>query len=88
VACEVTVVPGTPAEHLVQIGDGAALLVVGSRGCSRLPGMVLGSVALHCAVNAPCPALVVHPPCPALVVHPQREADRAPAAPAFAASGG
>jgi nucleotide-binding universal stress UspA family protein len=58
---DVRVVPGSPGEALVQQADGAALLVVGSRSRSRVAGMVLGSVALHCAVHAPCPVMVVHP---------------------------
>lgn len=58
---DVRVVPGSPGEALVQHADGAALLVVGSRSRSRVAGMVLGSVALHCTVHAPCPVMVVHP---------------------------
>ncbi|WP_156036381.1 universal stress protein [Blastococcus sp. URHD0036] len=52
---------GAPAEELVRAADGAVLLVVGSRSHSRIAGMVLGSVALHCAVHAACPVMVVHP---------------------------
>ncbi|MET0764641.1 MAG: universal stress protein, partial [Blastococcus sp.] len=37
------------------------LLVVGSRSRNQLRGVVLGSVALHCVMHAPCPVLVVHP---------------------------
>ena len=58
---DVRVVQGAPGEVLVQQAGRAALLVVGSRSSSRLAGMVLGSVALHCAVHAPCPVMVVHP---------------------------
>ncbi|MGY1695324.1 universal stress protein [Geodermatophilus sp. SYSU D00814] len=58
---DVRVVRGAAGEALVERADGAALLVVGSRSRSRVLGMVLGSVALHCAVNAPGPVLVVHP---------------------------
>ncbi|MGY1700258.1 universal stress protein [Geodermatophilus sp. SYSU D00766] len=58
---DVRVVEGKPGEVLVQRADGAALLVVGSRSRSRVLGMVLGSVALHCAVHAPGPVMVVHP---------------------------
>jgi nucleotide-binding universal stress UspA family protein len=46
---------------LAERSAGAALLVVGSRSRSRLPGMLLGSVALHCVVHAQCPVMVVHP---------------------------
>lgn len=78
VPVHVVTVEGSAGGALVQQAAGAALLVVGSRSRSQLPGMVLGSVALHCAVHAPCPVMVVHP---------QRAADRSAAAPALAASG-
>jgi nucleotide-binding universal stress UspA family protein len=52
---------GPPGEVLLRRAEGAELLVVGSRSRSRLTGMVLGSVALHCAVHASCPVLVVRP---------------------------
>jgi nucleotide-binding universal stress UspA family protein len=35
-------------------------LVVGSRGCGGVVGMLLGSVAARCIREAPCPVLVVH----------------------------
>ncbi len=57
---------GSPARVLVRRAEGAALLVVGSHSRSRLVGMLLGSVTLHCPVSAPCPVLVLHPqPVPA-----------------------
>jgi nucleotide-binding universal stress UspA family protein len=59
----VEVVEGIASEVLVARAAGAALLVVGSRSRSRLEGMLLGSVALRCAVDAPCPVMVV-PPAP------------------------
>jgi nucleotide-binding universal stress UspA family protein len=52
---------GPADEVLVRRAEGAELLVVGSRSRSRLTGMVLGSVALHCVVHASCPVLVVRP---------------------------
>jgi nucleotide-binding universal stress UspA family protein len=52
---------GPAGAVLVERSAGAALLVVGSRSRNRLPGMLLGSVALHCVVHAPCPVMVVHP---------------------------
>jgi nucleotide-binding universal stress UspA family protein len=58
----VLVVSGAPPAHLVQRSEDAALLVVGSRGRSALRSTVAGSVALHCAVHARCPVVVVHPP--------------------------
>ncbi|MGY1633471.1 universal stress protein [Geodermatophilus sp. SYSU D01186] len=58
---DVVVEVGTPGEVLVRRSEGALLLVVGSRSRSRLAGMLLGSVALHCVVHGPCPVMVVHP---------------------------
>jgi nucleotide-binding universal stress UspA family protein len=52
---------GRAGDVLVDRSTGAGLLVVGSHGRSQLPGMVLGSTALHCVVHAHCPVLVVHP---------------------------
>ncbi|WP_448628140.1 universal stress protein [Geodermatophilus sp. URMC 64] len=61
-AVEVSVlaVAGSPAPHLVQRSEGAALLVVGSRGRGAVRSTVAGSVALHCAAHARCPVVVVH----------------------------
>ena len=56
----VTVEEGPAGDVLVRRAAGAELLVVASRSRSRLAGMMLGSVALHCAVHAPCPVMVVH----------------------------
>ncbi|MGY1823531.1 universal stress protein [Geodermatophilus sp. SYSU D00079] len=61
----VDVEEGAPADVLVGRAEGAALLVVGSLSRSRLQGMVLGSVALHCVVHARVPVMVVHPEQPA-----------------------
>jgi nucleotide-binding universal stress UspA family protein len=61
VAVDVTVVAGAPAEHLVQLSEGADLLVVGSRGRGGVRSTLLGSVALHCVTSAACPVVVVHP---------------------------
>lgn len=54
-----TAVQGPAGEVLVSAAEGADLLVVGGRGHSAIPGMLLGSVALHCVVHAPCPVMVV-----------------------------
>jgi nucleotide-binding universal stress UspA family protein len=56
-----TVVEGTAGEVLVHRARSADLLVVGSRGRGAFRGLLLGSVALHCAMHAPCPVMVVHP---------------------------
>jgi nucleotide-binding universal stress UspA family protein len=58
---QMLVVAGSPAVHLVDRSDGAALLVVGSRGRGAVRSAVTGSVALHCATHARCPVVVVHP---------------------------
>ncbi|MFE1585292.1 universal stress protein [Streptomyces sp. NPDC058737] len=50
---------GTPAGVLLHAAEGAALLVVGSRGLGGFAGLLLGSVAQHCVQHAPCPVLVV-----------------------------
>jgi nucleotide-binding universal stress UspA family protein len=57
----VLVADGPAGAALVERSAGAALLVVGSRSRNRLPGMLLGSVALYCVVHAACPVMVVHP---------------------------
>ena len=59
-ACAV-VVEGPPADVLVQWAADADLLVVGSRGRGELRGLLVGSVALACAMRAAGPVLVVHP---------------------------
>lgn len=47
---------------LVHAAAGAQLLVVGSHGSGKLPGMHLGSVATYCMHHAPCPVVVVRDP--------------------------
>jgi nucleotide-binding universal stress UspA family protein len=58
---QLLVVGGAPTAHLVQRTEGAALLVVGSRGRGAFRSAVAGSVALHCSAHAKCPVVVVHP---------------------------
>jgi nucleotide-binding universal stress UspA family protein len=60
-AVRTEVVEGRAGEVLVERAGSADLLVVGSRGRGTFRGLLLGSVALHCAMHAPCPVLVVHP---------------------------
>jgi nucleotide-binding universal stress UspA family protein len=57
----VVVAEGAAGDVLVQHGRTADLLVVGYRGHGAFRGLLLGSVALHCAMHAPCPVLVVRP---------------------------
>jgi len=61
-AVRVVAVEGHPAQVLAHRAEGARLLVLGSRSRNQLEGVVLGSVALHAVMHAPCPVLVVHPP--------------------------
>ncbi len=56
---ERTVVEGPTARVLVEAGEEAELLVVGSRGHGGLAGLLLGSVGQQCAHHAPCPVVIV-----------------------------
>ena len=51
---------GNPAKVLLDLSDGALLLVVGSRGHGGFAGLLLGSVSEKVAEHATCPVLVVH----------------------------
>lgn len=51
---------GPAVTVLMAAAHGAELLVVGTRGHSRVTGLFLGSVSQYLAVHAPCPVLVVH----------------------------
>ena len=53
------VVNNHPSGVLVEASKDADLLVVGSRGRSRVLEMVLGSVSDHCTHHAHCPVVVV-----------------------------
>jgi nucleotide-binding universal stress UspA family protein len=52
-------VEGDAAEALVSEGDGADLVVVGSRGHGGIKTALLGSVSNHVIQHAPCPVVVV-----------------------------
>ena len=57
---QATVAEGSPTKTLLQISEGARMLVVGSRGRGGFTGLLLGSVSAACAEHAHCPVLVVH----------------------------
>jgi nucleotide-binding universal stress UspA family protein len=61
VGITILVAGGAPTAHLVQQSEGAALLVVGSRGRGAVRSAFAGSVALHCSAHAMCPVVVVPP---------------------------
>jgi nucleotide-binding universal stress UspA family protein len=60
-----------PAEALLETSGDADLLVVGSRGHRRFPGVMLGSVSHAVVLHAVCPVVVV----PASRVHPASGVD-------------
>jgi nucleotide-binding universal stress UspA family protein len=60
-------VVGAASGVLVERSRTASLVAVGSRGRGSVRGLLLGSVALHVAMHAACPVLVVRPAAPASV---------------------
>ncbi len=55
-----TVREGRANYVLLEISEGAELLVVGSRGHGGFAGLLLGSVSAACTEHARCPVLVAH----------------------------
>lgn len=47
------------ADALIRAGQGAEMLVVGSRGLGALQSLTLGSVSLECVTRAHCPVVVI-----------------------------
>lgn len=52
------VVPGSPADALLDRAGDAAVVVVGTHGRGGFTGLLLGSVSLKVAAHAPCPVVV------------------------------
>ncbi|HTX28577.1 MAG TPA: universal stress protein [Streptosporangiaceae bacterium] len=50
---------GQPAEAVTESGNGALMLVVGSRGRGAFTAMLLGSVSRYAAIHAGCPVAVI-----------------------------
>ena len=48
-----------PARALIELGAGAGLVVVGTRGLGRVAGTLLGSVSRQLLHHAPCPVVVI-----------------------------
>jgi nucleotide-binding universal stress UspA family protein len=59
VAVSTAVLPWAPSDVLAQTADGAAMLVVGSRGGGGFAALLLGSVGRDVAFTADCPVVVV-----------------------------
>jgi nucleotide-binding universal stress UspA family protein len=58
---EALAIEGQPAKVLIEQSQGAALLVVGSRGRGAAASLLLGSVSQKLAHHAPCPLVIVPP---------------------------
>jgi nucleotide-binding universal stress UspA family protein len=56
-----SIVEGLAARTLIEMSQGADLLVVGSRGLGGFSSMALGSVGQACVHHAHCPVLIIRP---------------------------
>ena len=54
-------VNGIPARELIKAGEGADMIVLGSRGMGGFSRLLMGSVASQVAQHAPCPVVIVRP---------------------------
>jgi nucleotide-binding universal stress UspA family protein len=57
-----TILPGGASTTLVEVAEGADMVVVGSHGRTGLSRLMLGSVAMGVVNHAPCPVVVVRLP--------------------------
>ncbi|MFE2109894.1 universal stress protein [Kitasatospora sp. NPDC059463] len=83
VPVEESLLPGHAAEVLLEVAEGADLLVLGSRGRGTFARTLLGSVSARCAVHGSCPVVIVRADGTAVTPAP-----RAAAGGAGAAAGG
>jgi nucleotide-binding universal stress UspA family protein len=56
----VEVIEGPASLRLLEFGNIAEMIVVGSRGHGGFAGLLLGSVSQHLAEHARCPVVIVH----------------------------
>ena len=56
------VVNDLPARAVLEVAEGAWLVVLGSRGLGGFKGLLLGSVSQQVVHHAPCPVLIVPGP--------------------------